>query len=448
MGKLTLEELDEKIRKGTIDTVALVFPDHLGQLMGKRLTGSYFLENRQANCCDYLLTIDVAQNPLPGFKLAGWDKGYGDFLMVPDYTTIRETSWQKQTAIIICDLVREDGRSVEVAPRTILQNQLNRLSAKKLKAMMASELEFYLFDNPYDDVYKEGYKGLIPSSFNPIDYNILTTGFKDDLLRDICNRISEAGIPVESRKGETGKGQYEIGLLYSESLEMADRHMIYKNGARTIADNNGKSITFMAKYSDSDAGSSCHIHMSLVHSDSGKNVFIDNNAESLFFKHFLGGLHLLASEFFLFFAPTVNSYKRFSNDSFAPTRIAWGYDNRTTSFRIVGSGEGFRIENRLPGADVNPYLAFAATIAAGLYGVENKIEPPALKGGNMYIDESLPKVPKNLMEAAENLDRSDIARNVFGNDVIDHYVGHAKLESEAYEKNVSLWELQRYFENI
>jgi len=230
---------------------------------------------------------------------------------------------------------------------------------------MASELEFYLFDNPYDDVYKEGYKGLIPSSLNPIDYNILTTGFKDDLLRDICNQIDEAGVPVESRKGETGKGQYEIGLLYSESLEMADRHMIYKNGARTIADNNGKSITFMAKYSDSDAGSSCHIHMSIVHSDSGKNAFIDNNGESLFFKHFLGGLHLLASELFLFFAPTVNSYKRFSNDSFAPTRIAWGYDNRTTSFRIVGSGEGFRIENRLPGADVNPYLAFAATIAAG-----------------------------------------------------------------------------------
>ena len=448
MGKLTIDELEKKIQNGDIDTVVLAFPDHLGQLIGKRLTGRFFLDNRQTNCCNYLLTIDIEQNPLPGFKLAGWDKGYGDFLMLPDYSTIRELRWQKQAAVIICDLVHENGDPVDAAPRTILQNQLNNLNAGKLEAMMASELEFYLFDNSYDDVAREGYKGLVPSSLKSIDYNILSTGFEDELLRDICNQVSAADIPVESRKGEAGKGQYEIGLLYCTALEMADRHMIYKNGARTIANAYGKSISFMAKYSESDSGSSCHIHISLLNNESGRNVFIDNNDESLFFRHFLGGLNLLASDFFLFFAPTVNSYKRFSSNSFAPTRIAWGYDNRTSSFRIVGSSEGFRIENRLPGADINPYLAFAATIAAGMYGVENKIEPPPLNEGNTYMDETYPKVPDTLKEAAENLNRSKIARSIFGDDVIEHYVAHARIESAAYEKNVSPWELKRYFKSV
>lgn len=448
MGKLTLEELNNSIREGEIDSVILSFPNHLGQLMGKRYTGNYFLENNHANCCDYLLTINIEEDPLPGFKLASWEKGYGDLLMAPDFSTIKKISWQKNTAIIICDLTYEDGRPVNMAPRTMLQNQCRRLENLGMKGMMASELEFYLFDSPYEAVYEQGFNGLIPSSPYPIDYDLLNTGFKDDIVQEICNRVMEAGIPVESSKGETGIGQYEIGLKYSTSLEMADWHMVYKNGAKTIANLNGSSITFMAKYSDKDAGSSCHIHTSIVDVKSGKNVFIENGEESEFYRYFLGGLNLLAADLFLFFAPTINSYKRFSNDSFAPTRIAWDYDNRTTSFRIVGEGQGFRIENRLPGADANPYLAFSATIAAGLYGVENKIEPPAVKKGNIYADETLPKVPGTLKEAYENLDKSKIAREILGNEVIDHYVRHAKLEVEDYEKNVSTWELKRYFERI
>ena len=448
MGIFTLEKLNDSIKKGEIDSIILAFPNHLGQLMGKRYTGEYFLENNHANCCDYLLTLNIEEDPLHGFKLASWDKGYGDLLMVPDFSTIREISWQKNTAMIICDLTYEDGRSVDVAPRTMLQNQCERLSDMGMTAMMASELEFFLFDSPYETVYEDGYKGLVQSSPYPIDYDILNTGFKDEVVQEICNQVSAAGVPVESRKGETGKGQYEIGLKYSSSVEMADRHMVYKNGAKTIANLNGNSITFMAKYSDSDAGSSCHIHTSIVDIKSGENVFASNGNESDFFRYFLGGLNLLASDLFIFFAPTINSYKRFSNDSFAPTRIAWDYDNRTTSFRIVGEGQGFRIENRLPGADANPYLAFTATIAAGLYGVENKIEPPAVKKGNVYADDSLPKVPGTLKVAYENFDKSKIAREIFGNEIVDHYVRHAKLEVEDYEKNVSVWELQRYFERI
>jgi glutamine synthetase len=449
VGRLTIDELNKSIKEKEIDTVILAFPDHLGQLMGKRLTGDFFLENSYTNCCNYLLTINIEEDPLSGFKLAGWDKGYGDLVLVPDLSTIMKISWQKKSVIIICDLKYEDGRSVNMAPRTILRNQCNRLSELGMKGLMASELEFFLFDNTYETVYSDGYKGLVPSSPYLIDYSILNTGFKDDILREICNQVSEAGITVESRKGEAGKGQYEIGLKYSTPIKMSDNHMIYKNAAKSIANINGNSVTFMAKYSETDAGSSCHIHSSIVDIKTGKNVFVTNDGgESDFFKYFLGGLNLLASEFFLFFAPTINSYKRFSNDSFAPTRISWDYDNRTTSFRIIGEGQGFRIENRLPGADANVYLAFAATIAAGLYGVENKIEPPPLKKGNIYIDDSLPRVPGSLKQALDNLNNSKIAREIFGEDIVDHYVRHAALEVEEHEKNVSEWELKRYFERI
>ncbi|MDA3811322.1 MAG: glutamine synthetase family protein [Spirochaetaceae bacterium] len=448
MGNLTLEELKSKIEMGKIDSVVLAFPDHLGQLMGKCLTGEYFLEKNQTNCCDYLLTINIKQEPLQGFKLSGWDKGYGDFVMIPDFSTIREITWQKQTVMIICDLVDGDGNFVNIAPRSILQKQCKRLLSKNMEAIMASELEFFLFDNTYESIHKEGLTCLTPSSHYSIDYNILHTGFNNDFLREICNKISLSGIPIESRKGEAGKGQYEIGLKYTSPIAMADSHMVYKNGAKSIAEANGKSITFMAKYSDSDAGSSCHIHISILEKETGHNLFIENGQESSLFKYFLGGLNALASEFFIFFAPTINSYKRFSCDSFAPTKISWGYDNRTTSFRIVGENKGFRIENRLPGADANPYLAFAATIAAGLYGVENKIEPPSILKGNQYLIDKLPKVPGTLKEAAENLNNSKIARDVFGDDVVEHYVRHARLEIESYEKQVSQWEFERYFERI
>lgn len=448
MGILSLDELISNIKTGSIDSVVLAFPDHLGQLIGKCLSGEHFLSNRHTNCCDYLLTINIKQEPIQGFKLTGWNKGYGDFLMMPDFSTIREIPWQMGTAMIICNLVDDDGIPVDVTPRAILQNQCHRLSSENLMVHIASELEFYLFENPYDIVSREGSRGLIPSSSYPIDYNIQHMGFKDSLLRKICNQVSEAGVPVESRKGETGKGQYEIGLKYTTPVEMADRHMIYKNGAKSIAAADGKSISFMAKYSEADAGSSCHIHISVKNKETGRNIFIDDDKESDFFRYFLGGLNKLASDFFLFFAPTINSYKRFSSNSFAPTKVSWGYDNRTTSFRIVGKNDGYRIENRLPGADANPYMAFAATIAAGLYGVEKKIEPPSETKGNIYIDQSLSPVPGTLLEAAENLNRSQIARKIFGDDVVEHYVHHARKEAEAYEQQVSGWEVDRYFERI
>jgi len=449
MGRLTPEELNGKIKAREIDTVILAFPDPAGQLMGKRLTGDFFLENTEVGCCDYLMTIDIEEKPRRGFKISGWETGFGDLRMDPDFSTIHELPWQEKSALILCHLIDKNGKAVEEAPRRVLQRQVEKLAEGSLGAFTASELEFFLFDSPYDSVYAGGHQTLVPSSPYPVDYHILHTGFDDGLLRTICNQISEAGIPVESRKGETGKGQYEIGLKYAPALEMADRHLIYKLGAKTLAARQGKSLTFMAKYRTDESGSSCHIHISLTRTDSGKNAFIDQGGEpSDIFNHFLGGLIHLTPELFLFFAPTVNSYKRFVDESFAPVNLTWDYDNRTSGYRILGRGEGFRIENRFPGADANPYLAYAAMIAAGLHGIREKITPPPPVRGNSYGQSGSSPLPRSLGEAADRLDQSQVARDVFGNGVIDYYVHHARLEAREYAAQVGEWELKRYFERI
>jgi len=313
---------------------------------------------------------------------------------------------------------------------------------------MASELEFYLFNNSFFDVMNRGFDAIVPASSYPIDYHILGTGYSEKILEKIRKLMNRTGIRVESSKGETGRGQFELALEYTDALEMADRHIIYKYGTKALAAEEGQAVTFMAKYTHEEAGSSCHIHCSLADLKSGRNLFRDSSAdrESETFRHFLGGLHHLSAELFLFFAPNVNSYKRYTSGSFAPTHIAWDYDNRTTSFRIVGEGQEFRVENRMPGADANPYLAYSAMLAAGLYGIRQKIEPPEKFSGDAYHSEELGKLPSSLEEAAAGLDRSSLARKIFGDAVIDHYVHHALLEARAYKRIVGEWELKRYFE--
>jgi glutamine synthetase len=442
-----MTELTDHIRKGEIDTVIVAFPDHFGQLMGKRLEARFFLDHPVVESCSYLLTTDIEMSPLKGFSLGSWEKGYGDFQIVPDYSTIKLPSWAPATALILGDLVHE-GEEIAQSPRAILKKQAARAAKLGCRPMMASELEFYLFENPFKEVMSGGHEALRPSSVYPIDYHILGTGYSEAFLARVRAAMSAAGITVESSKGETGRGQHEIALLYDEAVEMADRHILYKYGTKAMAAAEGKSVTFMAKYSDRDSGSSCHIHTSLANPDNGENLFWDPSArrESETFRFFLGGLHELSAEFFLFYAPNVNSYKRYTAGSFAPTRLAWDYDNRTTSFRVVGEGPGFRVENRLPGADANPYLAYAAMLAAGLYGMEHKIEAPRRFTGDAYHAQELEPLPSSLAEAAEKLDNSRRARELFGDAVVDHYVRHARLEAEAYSRVVGEWELKRYFE--
>ncbi len=451
-GKLTLDELKSLIKKGEIDTILPVFPDHYGRLMGKRLTTSYYLEGLEdgkLHGCNYLLTVDMDMNPLPGFAMASWDKGYGDFMLVTDMTTLRHIPWLPKTALAICDLTWEDGKPVVQAPRTILKEQCRRLAEQGLSANMGSELEFYLFKESVPTTHQQGFKNLHPSSDYRIDYHILHTSLDEPIIREIRNGLCAAGVPIECSKGEWGCGQHEIGLWYSEALEMADRHVIYKNGVKEIAALHGASATFMAKYDVAQAGSGFHIHTSIVNS-AGKHAFWDakTHKPTKLFRQFLGGLLALSREFCLLFTPSLNAYKRYTEDSFAPTRIAWAHDNRTTGFRIVGEGQSFRIENRMPGADGNPYLAFAATLAAGLYGIEHKLDCGEAYEGNAYIAKNLPKLPANLREATDLFEQSKAARQLFGDAMVDHYVHWARTEQAAFDKVVTDWELGQYFDRI
>jgi len=478
-GRIDAEQLRQRIRNGSIDTVIVAFPDQFGQLMGKRITGEYYLENSTVESCSYLLTTDIEMQPQDGYAVGSWEQGYGDFRIAADPASITIPAWSPSTALIIGDLIDRQGQEVAQSPRGVLKAQLKRARnqtahnhppleqdfhkqsrQKGFVPMAASELEFYLFNNSYKAVHSSGYDGLHPASTYPVDYHILGTGYDEDLIGEIRRKVAASGIPVESSKGETGLGQYEIALRYAEALEAADSHIIYKWGAKTIAASFDKSVTFMAKYSDRDAGSSCHVHLSLwgpktsseapTTADTPSNLFWDEKTESgsQLFRYFLGGLHALAPELFLFFAPTINSYKRYTSASFAPVNSAWDYDNRTTGFRVVGRGSSFRIENRLPGADANPYLAYAATLAAGLYGIEHEIECPEPFSGNAYSTDAYTPLPANLAEAAENLFNSAAARSMFGDQVVEHYVHQARLEAKAYARVVDEWELKRYFERI
>ena len=446
--------LEALIKKDQVDTVLTVFPDGFGRLMGKRVVGRYFLDHvlhDGVHACIYLFTVDMEMEPLPGFTLTSWERGYGDMKLVPDLGTWRLLPWLPKTALVFCDVYTEEGEPIEEAPRWVLRRQLARATKAGYRVKTASELELYLFRESFDEARAKRYHGLTPVSGYLEDYHILQTSREEPLVRAIRNGMEAARVPVEFSKGEWGRGQEEINLRYADALEMADRHVLYKHGVKEIAWQQGCSVTFMAKYDMGAAGSSFHLHSSLWDGAGRRNLFAarDGSREGTpLFQQWLAGQMAMARELAYFYAPTVNAYKRYQAGSFAPTRIAWGWDNRTCGFRICGEGGGFRVENRIPGADANPYLAFAATIAAGLHGVAKKLRPPAMFEGNAYESAALTQVPKTLREALGELEGSKVAREAFGPKVVQHYLQHGRLEQQAYDQSVTDWELIRHFEQI
>ncbi len=454
-GKIDIDELKRLITDGEIETVLTVFPDMYGRLVGKRIVGQYFLDEvltHGMHTCDYLLACDMEMDPVPGYRFTSWEKGYGDFRPLPDFDTLRIASWLNKTALVLCDVYFDDRRElVPYAPRSILRRQLARAAERGYSPMAASELELYVFNESYESAAQKGYIGLETIGRYIEDYHILQGTKEELLIGDIRSHLERSGVPVESSKGEWGPGQQEIGLRYAEALEMADRHSVYKHAAKEIAWKHGKAVTFMAKWDERFAGSSCHIHMSLW-DDRGKRALFDGK-ESLgrihcspTFRHFLGGWMAHIRELFAFYAPYPASYKRYVAGSFAPTGIAWSWDNRTAGFRIVGHGQSLRIECRMAGADANPYLAFAATLAAGLDGIEKQIEPPPAFEGDVYQARELPHVPHSLQEAIAALEASTFARQTFGDDVIEHYLHFFRTEQRKFDAAVTDWERRRYFE--
>jgi glutamine synthetase len=442
-GQIDLQELKRLVTNNEIDTVLVVFPDMYGRLVGKRVVARFFLEENEIHACEYLLACDVDMDPVPGYKFTSWAKGYGDFRPVPDFNTLRIASWLEKTAFVLCDVREEENDDlVPYAPRSILRKQLASAKDRGYTAMGASELELYVFEDSFDAVAKKHFVNLEPIGRIIEDYHILQGTKEEFLIGAIRRHLERSGIPVESSKGEWGPGQQEIGLRYAELLEMADRHSIYKHAAKEIAWQNGRAITFMAKWDERYAGSSCHIHMSLW-SDDNKSLFA---GETPIFRHFLGGWMAHIRELFPFYAPYPSSYKRYVAGSFAPTGIAWSHDNRTAGFRIVGHGPSLRIECRTAGADANPYLAFAATLAAGLDGIANEIEPPPAYEGDVYGAADLPQVPHSLPEAIRELEKSAFAREAFGDDVIEHYLHFFRTEQRKFDAAVTDWERRRYFE--
>jgi len=445
---LGVQELKQLVKKGEIDTVLTVFPDMAGRLMGKRMTGKFFVDDvlgHGLHACAYLLTVDIEMEPLPGFQMASWNSGYHDMKASPDLSTLRRIPWLEKTALVMCDLLTEEGKPVSVSPREILKGQLARAAKLGYRVKTASELEFYLYKDTYDSAAKKHFHDLEPAGAYLEDYHILQTTKEEPIIQAIRNGMEGAGIPVENSKGEWGRGQAEINLRYADALEMADRHVIYKNGAKEIAYLKGASITFMAKPHTDRAGSSCHLHSSFWDKSGKRNLFGQN--EDLF-GHYVAGQIALGRSLGLWFAPTVNSYKRYQSGSFAPTRLVCGKDNRTCGLRVIGEGNSKRLENRIPGADANPYLAFAATIAAGLHGIERKLKAPSYFTGNAYETPGLAEVPKTLREATEVFKSEPLLKKIFGEEVIEHYAHAAQLEQAAYDQNVTCWELHRYFERI
>ena len=454
-GRLDLKRLEPLIRKGEVDTVLTVFPDGVGRLLGKRVVGGYFLDHvagEGAHACIYLFTVDMEMEPLPGFKLTSWERGYGDMKLVPDLATLRLIPWLPKTALVFCDVYTEEGAPIEEAPRWILRRQIARAAALGYVVKAAAELELYIFRESFEEARAKRYHNLTPAAGYLEDYHILQTTKEEPLVRAIRNGMEGADVPVEASKGEWGRGQEEVNLRYAEALEMADRTALYKHGCKEIAHLQGCSLTFMAKYDMGAAGSSFHLHSSLWDEDGKEALFAASGrgrrAGTPLFGRWLAGQLALARELAYFYAPSVDSYKRYQSGSFAPTRIVAGWDNRTCGFRLCGEGSGLRVENRIPGADANPYLAFAATIAAGLHGITGKLKAPKLYDGNAYEDPTLPQVPKTLREAIAELERSKVARAAFGARVVEHYLHAARLEQQAFDQAVTDWELMRYFERI
>ena len=431
---LTLEELRNDVESGAVDTVVAAFTDMQGRLMGKREQAEYFLDETAEHGlegCNYLLALDMEMDPQPGYAMASWEQGYGDFVMTPDLATLRRVPWLEGTALVLCDVGWADGKPVVASPRQVLKAQVERARTAGFEPMFGSELEFYLFGESYAEAHAKHYRDLTPSVPYILDYHVLATTYDEPLIREIRNSMYAAGLPVESSKGEAWPGQQEINFRYSDAVTMADNHVIYKNGAKEIANLNGRSITFMAKPDHGWIGNSCHIHSSLW--TDGENAFA---GESDVFKHYVAGWIAGARELAVFLAPTINSYKRYAAGSWAPTTLAWGHDNRTCGFRIVGHGKATRVESRIPGGDVNPYLAFAALLAAGLDGIERELElPPPLKG-NAYESDA-ERFPGSLREAIEALEGGSLARAALGDQVVDHYLNYARTEQRLFDQAVT-----------
>jgi glutamine synthetase len=447
---LTMAELLERIDTGAIDTVVVAFTDMQGRLQGKRLHARYFADvvvDHGTEGCNYLLAVDVDMNTVDGYTISSWDRGYGDMEFVLDERTIRVLTHLPATAMVQCDLVWLDHSPVLQSPRAILHKQLDRCAERGWAAFAGTELEFIAFDTTYEDAAGTTWRNLTPANQYNVDYSILGTSRIEPLLRAIRNTMYDAGLDVEGAKGECNFGQHEIGFLYADALTTADNHSVYKTAAKEIAAQQGKSITFMAKYNERE-GSSCHIHLSLRGTD-GSLVFWDSEQgeRTPLYDHFVAGVLATMADFTLLYAPNINSYKRFAKGSFAPTAIAWGLDNRTCAVRLVGHGGGARMENRVPGADVNPYLALAAMVAGGLHGIEQELPLEAELVGNAY-DSDKPHVPSTMAEARERFTCSELARAAFGDDVVDHYTNMADVELAAYGAAVTDWELKRGFERL
>ncbi|MGW3358452.1 glutamine synthetase family protein [Streptomyces bungoensis] len=445
---LSVEELHALVAGGEIDTVVLAFPDMQGRLQGKRFAARFFLDEvleHGTEGCNYLLAVDTEMNTVDGYAMSSWDRGYGDFAMHPDLATLRRIPWHPGTALLLADLAWNDGSPVAAAPRQILRRQLDRLAGHGYTARVGTELEFIVFKDSYEQAWDANYRGLTPANQYNIDYSVLGTGRIEPLLRRLRNDMTGAGLTVESAKGECNPGQHEIVFRYDEALVTCDQHALYKTGAKEIAAQEGVSITFMAKY-DEREGNSCHIHLSLADAD-GASVMAGPDGMSDVMRHFLAGQLAALRDFSLLYAPNINSYKRFQRGSFAPTAVAWGHDNRTCALRVVGHGRSLRFENRLPGGDVNPHLAVAGLVAAGLHGIEQRLELPEPCPGNAYTGD-FARVPTTLREAAELWENSPLAKAAFGDEVVAHYRNMARVELEAFDAAVTDWELRRSFERL
>jgi glutamine synthetase len=449
-GMLTLEQLRAEAASGTVDTVILAFTDMQGRLQGKRLDAGFFLADTVGNGaegCDYLLAVDVDMNTVDGYAMSSWERGYGDFRLLPDLTTLRTVPWLPGTALVLADLARHDGTPVSVSPRQILRRQTDRLAERGWQAMTGTELEFVVYQDSYEQVWQRDYRELRPATTYNVDYSVLGTSRTEPLMRRIRTSMAGAGLQVESSKGECNLGQHEITFRYADALTTCDNHSVYKTGAKEIAGQEGNSITFMAK-PDQREGNSCHIHVSL-RSDDGTPVLAGSGPYGLSRtgEHFLAGQLAALREFSLLYAPNINSYKRYVPGSFAPTALKWGVDNRTCALRLVGHDASLRVENRLPGGDVNPYLAIAGLIAAGLDGIDRELPLEPAFAGNAYLS-GAERSPQHLREALELWESSTLAVRVFGEETVRHYAHHARVELKAFDAAVTDWELRRGFERL
>ena len=443
---LTYAELKDLVATGEVDTVVVAFTDMQGRLLGKRLQAEFFVDEMDAGHpvegCNYLLALEMEMDPVPGYEIASWEQGYGDFGVTPDMATLRRIPWLEGTALVLGDVGWHDGSPVQPSPRQVLRAQIERAESLGLTPMVGSELEFYLLKETYAEAHANGYTGLTPSVPYILDYHILATTYDEPLMRALRNGMQAAGMRVETSKGEAWPGQQELNFRFSDALTMADNHTIYKNGAKEIAFLHGCAITFMAKPFEDWIGNSCHIHSSLFRGDEA--AFASDDA---LFGRWLAGQIACAKELAVFFAPTVNSYKRYAAGSWAPTTLAWGNDNRTCGFRVVGHGKARRVETRIPGGDVNPYLAFAALIASGLHGLEQELEAPPPLEGNAYESDA-ERFPSTLRDAIAALETGAMARAAFGDQVVDHYLNYARTEQGLFDRFVTDWERKRYFERI